>query len=136
DQRGRGAKGNDLAVADHRHAIAQALSLIHVMSGQHDGSALGTEGAEDVPELPAGLRIQTGGRLIEEEQIRIADQSASDRQALTLSSGEFPHVAVSFFRQLDSVHDRLRCLSSTIKAPKNPESFKHREFFSEPGFLQ
>ena len=88
DQLGRRAQGDHLAVIDDRHPVAQPLGLVHVVRRQQDGPALGAEAADDVPELPARLRVEAGRRLVEEQQLRVADQGAGHRQPLLLAAGE------------------------------------------------
>ena len=43
DQLGRRAEGDDLAVVDDRHPVAQALGLVHVVGGEQHRAALRRE---------------------------------------------------------------------------------------------
>ena len=88
NQLARRAQGDHLAVIDDRHTIAQALGLVHVVRRQQDRSARGAEVANEVPQLPARLRIEPGGRLVEEQEIGIPDQRARDRESLALPAGQ------------------------------------------------
>jgi hypothetical protein len=54
------------------------------MGGQEDGTAIGLEAVDQIPELTAGLRVETGGGLVEEEQLGIANESAGQCQSLFL----------------------------------------------------
>src|ERR1700719_2715294 len=55
--------GNNLTMVHDGQPIAQTLSLIHVMRGQQDRAAVTLEFSNDVPKLPAALRIETRGGL-------------------------------------------------------------------------
>ena len=62
--------------------------------------------ADDVPELPPRLRVEAGRRLVEEQQLRVADQGARDRQPLPLPAGELDDVGPGLLLQRDA-GDRL-----------------------------
>ena len=81
DQLAGRALGDDLAVVDDRDPVAEPLGLVHVMSGQDDRAAAVAEVADHVPELPAGLRVQAGRRLVEEQELGVADQRDARRPA-------------------------------------------------------
>src|SRR5579862_1480091 len=91
NQFGGRALGNDLPMIDNRQTIAQALSFIHVMSGEQDGAAIALKGANDVPKLATTLRIESGGGLIEKQNFRIADQSGGNSETLALTARELAH---------------------------------------------
>ena len=46
------------------------------------------------PHLHAKLRVEIGQRLVEEKNLRLADDGAADRDALALAAGELPGSAV------------------------------------------
>ena len=88
DQLARRAERDDLAVVHDRHAVAQPLGLVHVVRGQQDRPAGLLELLDEIPELPPRLRIEAGGRLVEKEQLGIADERAGERQPLLLPARE------------------------------------------------
>src|SRR5262249_29700913 len=63
-------QGQDPPGIQDRHPIAQVLSLLHVMGREHDGAALQPQKFDELPELATGVRIEAGGRLIQEQQRR------------------------------------------------------------------
>src|SRR5882762_9626311 len=73
DEVGGSAFGDDLAVIDDGEAVAEAFGLVHVVSGEEDRPTFFLEDADNVPELPAALGIESGGRLVEKKDARIAD---------------------------------------------------------------
>ena len=79
---------DDLAVVDDRHAVAEPLGLVHVVGRQQDGPAAVAQITDHVPELAPRLRVQASGRLVEEEQLGVADQGDGDGQPLLLAAGK------------------------------------------------
>ena len=88
DQLLRSAQRDDAAVIHDGDAVAQALGLIHVVRGENDGAARLLELVDQVPQMAARLGIEAGGRLVEKQQLRIADQRAGHGQPLLLPAGE------------------------------------------------
>ena len=95
DQVVRGVQGGDRAVDDDGDPVAQRLGLVEVVGGVDDGAALRLEPAQHLPQIAAGLRVERGGRLVEEDQLRVVHERGGDGQALALAAGEVldPHVA-------------------------------------------
>ena len=72
--RGR-ALGDDLAVVDDPDPVGEHVRLLEVLRRQEDGDALVAREAPDLlPERRAALRVEPGGRLVEEEDRRVVDQ--------------------------------------------------------------
>ncbi len=64
------------------------LGLVEVVGREQDRGAAGPQPRDQLPELPARLRVETGRRLVEEEQLRRTDDAQRDVQAPPLSTGE------------------------------------------------
>ena len=62
---GTAAQQHDAAGLEQRDAIAHALHLIEQVRGQQHGDALVLELLDQVEELERRLRIEAGGRLVE-----------------------------------------------------------------------
>ena len=59
------------------------------MDGGDDRHAfLGDEALEDLDDLLRLKRVQTAGRLVEEEELRLGEQLTSDSKALPLAAGD------------------------------------------------
>ena len=99
DQFPRRAESNDLPLIDDGDAIAQSFRFIHVVRGDDDGAALVLEAADYVPKLPSRLRVEAGGRFVEEQQVGIADECRGDGEPLLLPAGELFHRGVRLFAQ-------------------------------------
>ena len=59
------------------------------------------EPREQVPQLAARLRVESRGRLVEKQEIRIAGQRARHRKPLFLAARELAHPAAALRFQLD-----------------------------------
>ena len=60
-----------------------------------------SQGAHDAQHLADQLRVQSGGRLVEEHQLRAHRQGAGDSHALLLTTGELHRVRVALIGQPD-----------------------------------
>ena len=78
--RGR-ALGDDLRLVHDDEPVAQLLGLVHVVGRQDERHAPLLEPVEPVPEQVAGLRVEAGRRLVEEQDRRLVDERPGDRQA-------------------------------------------------------
>ncbi len=58
--------------------VGEALRLVHVVGGQEDGLAEVAQSGDHAPRLAARRRVEAGRRLVEEEQVRVADQRHAD----------------------------------------------------------
>src|SRR5258708_14314330 len=99
DELGRSSVSDDPAVIDDGEAVAETFGFVHVVSGEQDSAPFFLEDADDVPELAAALGIESGGRLVEKEDARIADQGSGDGEALLLAAGKFADPGVGFFSE-------------------------------------
>ena len=93
-------------VVDDGDPVAQHVRLVHVVRSQQDGAPGGPVALQHRPQLPPRLRIQPGGRLVEEEQLRIADQGAADGQTLPLPAGQLADPAPALAAQLQTAPAR------------------------------
>ena len=66
-----------------------ALGLVHVMGGDQHGDALGGELVDLVPELAPRLGIDAGGRLVEQQQLRLRQDAGAERQPLLPAARQF-----------------------------------------------
>jgi len=92
-------------VRDHGDPVGEGLCLVHVVRGQDDGGAERPQGGDDVPELVAGRGVEPGGRLVEEQQLGIADQPDPDVEASLLATGEGPGPSPALVLQPDQGED-------------------------------
>src|SRR6185369_11788981 len=96
DQLGGRAERDDAPVVHDRDAVAEPLSLVHIMRREQRGAALPAKRLDQVPELPPRLRVQARRGLVEEQQLGIVDERARERQALALPTGQLDDPGLAF----------------------------------------
>ena len=94
EQARRRPLGDDAAAIHDRDDVAEEVRLFHVVRRQQDGAALGLDRADQVPEVVAGLRIEAGRRLVEEQHARVVRERDREQQALHLPAGELAVIAI------------------------------------------
>ena len=83
-----GALGHDPALAQDHHAVGEVLGLLHVVGGEHDRGAQLLEPLDHVPGLAAGRGVEARRRLVEEEQLGVADDPDADVEPPLLAARE------------------------------------------------
>src|ERR1700737_479237 len=86
DQVGWRSLSDDLSVIDDGQSVAQPFRLIHVVGGEQHSPAGLLEAANQVPELAPALGIESGCRLVQKQNLRIAHQRGGYGQPLPLST--------------------------------------------------
>ena len=76
------AGGDDLAVADDDEVIGDDLDLVQEVRGQQHGSALVGVAPQQVAHPADPGRVETVGRLVEDQHSRVAQQRGGDAEAL------------------------------------------------------
>jgi hypothetical protein len=74
----RGALGDQTAFGDHRHAVAEAVRLEHVVGGEQHRLAGVGEGGDGGARLAGPDRVDTDGGLVQEQHRRIVQQPPGD----------------------------------------------------------
>ena len=114
------ALGHDPAVVDDREAVGERVGLLEVMRGQEDRGPQLAQVADLVPHARAGLRVQPGRRLVEEEHARAVDDAEPDVEAAAHAAGVGLGRAIGGRRQLERLehlvgagHRRRPCRGRT-----------------------
>ncbi len=123
DELGGSAFGDDLAVIDDGEAVAEAFGFVHVVSGEQDGATFFLEDTDYFPELAAALRIESGSRLVEKKDARVADQSGGDGEALLLAAGKLADPGVGFFSEFEFFENFIGGARLAIKAGEEFDGF-------------
>ena len=66
------ALGRDPAVVQQRDPVGELVGLLQVLGGEEDRDAAGHQVADDLPHGAPAARVQPGGRLVQEDQPRVA----------------------------------------------------------------
>jgi len=113
DQLARAAFGDLAAVVDDDQRVAQALGFVHEMGGQNQRLASRLELFEAFPDQVAGLRVEAGGRLVEEDDVGVVDHRPGQRQPTLHAAGQRRQAGVSLARQAGKV-EQLRDLGADV----------------------
>ena len=106
------------------------------MRREQHRAAGGTELPDDLPELAPRLWIETGRRLIEEQQVRLADERTGNRQPLLLSARQCDDARAPFFFELDERQHFVDCVRAPIKRAEYGECLLNGELVGELRFLE
>jgi len=93
---------------DNRDALAESVGFFHVVGGEQDRFAELVIFANDLPEQDAGLGIEAGAGLVEEEDLRIVHHGAGDGEALHHASGKAAHHLVGAISELELFQQGVR----------------------------
>ena len=66
--------GDDSAVVEDDERAGQTVGLLEVLGGEQHGGSPVDQALDDLPEVDAALRVEAGGRLVEEEDRRPGHQ--------------------------------------------------------------
>nr|ABZ06414.1 hypothetical protein ALOHA_HF4000009L19ctg1g10 [uncultured marine microorganism HF4000_009L19] len=105
DESARRVVVDDAAVLDDRDVVTQPLGLLHQMGRQEDRLAALANVADQVPDRPPCLRVESGGQLIEEDQFRVVDERQCDEQPLLLAAREGHEPGVSLLGEPQLVEE-------------------------------
>ena len=83
-----GATRHDLLTEQDRHPVRQRLHLVHVVGRQQHGGPGRRQPPDEVPGVPTPGRVEAGRRLVEEQEVRVADDPQPDVEATLLATGE------------------------------------------------
>jgi hypothetical protein len=99
---------------------------------QHQRDALLLEPEQPVPEDVPGLGVESGGRLVEEQQVRVVDQRPGDRQPPLQAAGEAVDLLAALVGELEERQElvgpggHLGARQSEV-APVDQQVLAHRE---------
>src|SRR5262245_23866032 len=83
----RRSAGDHAAGVEHRDLIRQAVGLVQVLRGEKHGDAVRHHFLDDLPHLDSTARIESGGRLVKEDDSGPPDQARREVEPATHPSG-------------------------------------------------
>src|SRR5271166_6048795 len=83
----RRALRDDAPAVDDGEPVAQLVGLVQVMSGEEHCGAAVPQLPDLVPQVGPVLRVKTGGRLVEEEHLRVMQDPQGDLESAALAAG-------------------------------------------------
>ena len=107
--------GHGPATAQHRHAVGDGLDLVELVRDEDDGLPLLGHRAQGFEESFGLLRSEHGGRLVHDQNARLAVERLQDLDALLLADRELPDPRLGIDREAvaaaqlpDALLDRAR----------------------------
>ena len=97
--------------AENVAELVAALGLVHVVRADEHGDAARGELVQLVPEIAPRLRIDAGGRLVQQQQLRLVQQARGERQALLPAAGK---LARELVRAIGEAESRERVLDALV----------------------
>ena len=96
------------AAGDDADPVGQVLGLVEVVRGQEHRRPAVAQRLEQLPERPPRLRVEAGGRLVEEEQLGPADDAQRDVEPAALAAGQGAGPGAGLRRQADRLDHLVR----------------------------
>ena len=98
---------DDPPAVDDRDPVGEALGLLHEMGHEEDGDAPIADRLDELPRLAASLRVEARRQLVEDRDLRLADEGKGDREALLLAAGQLPVLRVALLGQPEVVDEGI-----------------------------
>ena len=86
---------DELALLERDHALAHLVDHLAVVRDHEDRRAGAVDAVEELHDPDGGVRVEVPGRLVADEERRVVDDRARDRDALLLAAGELVRDASS-----------------------------------------
>src|SRR5438067_10039617 len=96
-----GAGGDDPPLAEDGDAVCELLDLVQIVRRQEDRLAERAQGADRLPGPPPGAGIEAGRRLVQEDQLGIADEREAEIEPAPLAAGEPARAGVALLFEPD-----------------------------------
>ena len=99
------------AAIDDADVAAETLGLLQIVRGENDGGALRVDLAQELPHRAAQFDVDAGGRLVEDQQLRLVHQRPRDHQPPLHAAGEVARRLVAFVPQPEPLQIALGALA-------------------------
>ena len=127
EDRLRRALALHLSAHQDRHPAAHIRHVVHDMRRENDGDVFADLG-EQAKEAIAFFRIESGGRLVHDDETRVADERLCDPKPLSHAAGERREIAgtdVPQIRDLQQAIHHLAALTGRREAFQDREMLEH-----------
>src|ERR687887_250887 len=135
-ERLRAALRHDQPAGDDRHLVGQVLRLVHVVGGEQDRLAEVPQALDQLPGAPAGRRVEAGGRLVQEDQVGVADDAEGEVQAALLAAGERLYPRPALVAETDQVDHLADVAGAGVVAAEQADGLLDGQLAVEAGRLQ
>ena len=124
------------AFAQHRDAVGELLRLVEIVRRQQHRLAEQAQRADHLPRSAARCRVEPGRRLVEEEEIRVADERDAEVEPALLAAGERLHARVLLRGETDELDHLVDVARLLVVAGEHAVRLAHAEVRPELGLLE
>src|SRR5207244_31525 len=121
-----GAFRNHAAVVDDRDLVRELIRLFEVLSRQQDRRARAAQVADDLPDLVATPRIETCGRLVEEEHTRLREHAGCEVEPPPHAARICLRGSVGGIRELEAL-EQFRRAAACLRTGEPEQASEHLE---------
>src|SRR6266511_1919516 len=136
DQRVRWIQCDDPSGVHDPHAIAEDLCLVQVVRREENGRAALSDVTDEIPEVPARLRVKAGRRLVEEEHLRLVHHRDRDRETLPLPTRELLRLLPCPILEPDRAQERHRIDPAAVEQREQVDDLPREEVLGERALLE
>jgi hypothetical protein len=135
-ERGRRPLGHDATGGHYGDPVGERLRLVHVVSGEQYRRAGVAQVANVLPRASAGARVESGRRLVEEQQARVADHAERQAQPPLLATRQVLDELPLLAGQPDQLDDLVHVARSEVVAGVARDGLAHGEVRLDRDILQ
>src|ERR1051326_5628975 len=107
---------------EEQHAVAHLLDLVHVVrSPEHAARAFGGAFAYLLAYVAGGRRVERGGRLVEQKELRAVDHRLGERDARLLARREHAALRVAEAHEVELFEEFTDARVQALHAVEHPE---------------
>ncbi len=106
------------------------------MGGQEDGLAEVAQAGDDIPRRMPRRGVEAGGRLVEEHDLRVADEGEGDVEPAALAARELGGQGAGLRGEADKGDGVVDIARPRVVAGVQPQAFTHRQPRLRFGFLE
>ena len=129
------AVGHDPAPGEDDDPVGEALGLLEPVRRDDEGHALVAPLAQQVPHVQAGVRVQPGGRLVEEGDLGVAEQGCGQGDPLALATAQTTDRRAGEGGDVESL-DELRGAVGPVEPAEVGEQAGGRDALRQPAVLE
>ena len=127
---------HDPPFAQDGDAVGELLGLVEVVRREEDGLAERAERADHLPRRAARLRVEAGGRLVEEDEVGVADERDAEVEPPLLAARERLDPRARLLLEPDERDHLVDVPRRAVVAGEDRVRLAHGEVRPELGLLQ
>src|SRR5207248_7038381 len=122
-QLGRPPFAHDLACAQDGDAVGELLGFVEVVRREQDRFAERAQVADRLPGGAARAGVEARRRLVEEDQLRIADERKREVESALLSARQRAHAGTGLLGEADELHALVDVARPLVVAAEGAHAF-------------